>query len=59
MAEIDTKSAFTNMFSQGKTNIVNDIISGNLYVDNKTVSQRIWSYGFDKDIQYTIHQAKY
>lgn len=51
--------SFTGMFSQVSDNIVKDIISGNLYKDNKTLSSRIWTYDkkFNRDIQYTINQA--
>lgn len=40
-------------------NITKDIISGNLYKDNKTLSRRIWetSKQFEKDIQYVINQG--
>lgn len=59
LANIDTGDHFTSMFSQVQDNVVKDIILGNLYKDNKTLSDRIWSYGEDleKDIQYTINQA--
>src|SRR5690606_51094 len=44
---------------QVQDNVVRDIITGNLYKDKKTLSQRIWRTGgeFEKDIQYTINQA--
>ncbi|WP_313758552.1 hypothetical protein [Tissierella sp.] len=59
MANIDPGEHFTEMFSQVQDKVVKDIISGNLYKDNKTLSIRIWSYGedFEKDIQYTVNQA--
>lgn len=59
LIEIDPGDHFTTMFSQVKDNIVKDIISGNLYKDNRSLSSRIWTYGqeFKKDIQYTINQA--
>lgn len=58
-AGIDIDPHFTEMFSQVKDNVVRDIITGNLYKDKKTLSQRIWRMGneFEKDIQYTINQA--
>lgn len=58
-AGIDPGNHFTTMFSQVQDKIIKDIISGNLYKDNKTLSQRIWNYGedFEKDIQYTVNQA--
>lgn len=58
-ANIDTGNHFTSMFSQVHDNVVKDIISGSLYKDKKTLSNRIWNYGDDleRDIQYTINQA--
>lgn len=58
-ANIDTGDHFTSMFSQVQDNVVRDIITGNLYKDKRTLSQRIWNHGedFEKDIQYTINQA--
>lgn len=58
-AGIDIGKNFTEMFSQVQDNVVRDIITGNLYKDKKTLSQRIWRMGneFEKDIQYTINQA--
>ena len=59
LAGIDTGDHFTSMFSQVQDNVVRDIITGNLYKDKRTLSQRIWNHGedFEKDIQYTINQA--
>lgn len=59
LAEIDPGDHFTTMFSQIQDKVVKDIITGNIYKDNKTLSRRIWNYGneFSKDIQYTINQA--
>lgn len=53
--KFDTK----NMFSQVHTNIINDILSGGLYKDNKTLSARVWdlSQDFGKDIQYIISEG--
>lgn len=58
-ANIETLSTFSSMFSKVNDNVIKDIISGNLYKDNKTLSSRIWNYGegFEKDLQYTINQA--
>lgn len=58
-AGIETKASFTSMFSQVNDNVIKDILSGNLYKDNKSLSDRIWSHSkdFEKDIQYTINQA--
>ena len=59
MADIELKASFTSMFSKVNDDVVKDIISGNLYKDNKTLSGRIWTFSKDleKDIQYTINQA--
>ena len=56
---IDTGDHFTAMFSQVKNEVIEDIISGNLYKDHKTLSSRIWdtSNKFGKDIQYVISQG--
>jgi len=56
---IDTGDQFTAMFSQVKNEVIEDIISGNLYKDHKTLSSRIWdtSNKFGKDIQYVISQG--
>ena len=58
-AGIDPGNHFTNMFSQVQDKVIKDILTGNLYKDNKTLSSRIWSYGqeFEKDIQYTVNKA--
>lgn len=58
-AGIDTGNHFTNMFSQVQDKVIKDIISGNLYKDRKTLSQRIWNYSqeFEKDIQYVVNRA--
>lgn len=59
LAQIDPGDHFSTMFSRVQEDIVKDIITGNLYKDNKTLSSRIWNYGreFEKDIQYIINQA--
>lgn len=58
-ASIDPGNHFKTMFSHVQDKVVKDIISGNLYKDNKTLSSRIWNYGneFEGDIQYTVNQA--
>ncbi len=58
-AGLKTRVTFKRMFSQVQENVINDIISGNLYKDNMTLSSRIWEYGevFGKDIQYVVNQA--
>lgn len=59
LAGIDTGNHFTTMFSQIKNEVIEDIISGDLYKDHKTLSSRIWdtSNKFGKDIQYVINQG--
>lgn len=59
IAGIDPGNHFTTMFSQVQNQVVENIISGNLYKDKKTLSQRIWNHSgkFEKDIQYIINQG--
>ncbi len=59
LAKIDIEPTFSGMFSQVQENVIRDIISGELYKDNRSLSSRIWNYGeeFEKDIQYVINQA--
>lgn len=58
-AGIDPGEHFSTMFSVVQKGIIEDILSGNLYKDRLTLSQRIWNHsgGFEKDIQYIINQA--
>lgn len=58
-AEVEVIGSFTGMLSSVQKNVVNDIIKGNLYKDNKTLSARIWNYGseFEKDLQYIVAQG--
>lgn len=58
-AGIDTGNHFTSMFSQVQNRVIEDIISGNLYKDNLTLSKRIWNHSgkFERDIQYVINQG--
>lgn len=58
-AGIDPGNHFSTMFSQVQNGVIEDIISGNLYKDKRTMSQRIWNHtgNFEKDIQYIINQA--
>lgn len=58
-AGIDPGNHFSTMFSQVQNGVIEDIISGNLYKDKRTLSQRIWNHtgGFEKDIQYVVNQA--
>lgn len=58
-AGLDTGDHFTSMFLQVQDRVIGDIISGNLYKDKKTLSQRIWNHSgkFEKDIQYVINQG--
>lgn len=50
---------FEHLFGQVQENVVKNIISGDLYKDKKTLSDRIWDYGenFEKDIQYIVNQG--
>lgn len=59
LAGIDPGDHFTTMFSRVQDKVVKDIISGNLYKDKKTLSQRIWNYAneFGQDIQYMINRG--
>lgn len=59
LAGIDPGDHFTTMFSRVQDKVVKDIISGNLYKDKRTLSQRIWNYTneFGKDIQYMINRG--
>ncbi len=58
-ANVTVPDSFSDMFSQVQDNVVKDIMSGELYKDNRTLSARIWNYGedFERDIQYVINQA--
>ena len=58
-AGIDPRDSFTTMFSQVRDKVVKDIISGNLYKDKRTLSNRIWNYTneFGQDIQYMINKG--
>jgi len=44
------------MFSQVQKGVIEDIISGSIYYDNKTLSRRIWdaTNKFQGDIQYVV-----
>ena len=57
LQKIDPGNHFSTLFSQVQKNVVENIVSGGLYKDNKTLSDRIWSYGnkFEEDIQYIIN----
>lgn len=58
-AGLDIGDHFTSMFSQVQNQVVENIISGNLYKDKLTLSQRIWNHSgkFERDIQYVINQG--
>lgn len=51
--------AFNDLYIQVQENIANDIIKGNLYTDNKSISDRIWGYSkqTEQDIQSIISKA--
>ena len=59
LAGIDPGDHFTTMFSQVQDKVIKDIISGNLYKDKRTLSQRIWNYTdeFGRDVQYIINKG--
>lgn len=59
LAGIDPGDHFINMFSQVQKSIIEDIISGRIYYDNKTLSRRIWdaTNKFKGDIQYIVNQG--
>ena len=58
-AELDVGDHFTTALSQVQKNVVADIVSGGLYKDNKTLSNRIWQATGDnkKDIETIIAQG--
>jgi hypothetical protein len=58
-AAIDVGDHFTTAFSNVQDNVIRDIISGGLYKDNKTLSNRIWQATGDnkKDIETIIAQG--
>lgn len=58
-AGIDPGDHFTTMFSQVRDKVVKDIVSGNLYKDKRTLSNRIWNYTneFGQDIQYMVNRG--
>lgn len=55
-AGIGVKPSFDDMFGQVKADIVQDIIGGGLYKDNRTLSGRIWTFTRknQQDLQYVI-----
>ncbi len=58
-AGIDLGPHFTEMFSQVPKDVIRPIITGELYRDNRSLSDRIWSYTNDlgEDIDYIIKQG--
>ncbi len=58
-AGIDLGDHFTDMFSQVPTDVIEPIISGELYKDHRSLSSRIWSYTDDlgDDLDYVIKQG--
>lgn len=58
-AKIDPGEHFTSMFSVVQKGVIEDIISGGLYKDRLTLSQRIWNHSnkFENDIQYIVNKA--
>ena len=59
LAGIDPGDHFKTMFSRVQDKVVKDIISGNLYKDKRTLSNRIWNCTneFGQDIQYMINKG--
>lgn len=59
MTNIDFAPRFKEMFSFASENAVKPILTGKLYKDGKSLSQRIWNIGnaFEKDVQYIINQG--
>lgn len=57
--ELTTKSNFNSMFLQVQDKTVRSILDGDLYTDNKTLSDRVWDMnaGMGMDIQYQVGQA--
>lgn len=58
-AGIDPGDHFTTMFSQVQKGVTEDILSGGIYYDNKTLSRRIWDATdkFKGDIQYIVNRG--
>lgn len=58
-ADMKVSKQFADMYTSVNTNVVNDILLGNLYKDSKTLSSRIWDYGagFENDVQSVISQG--
>lgn len=58
-AGIDLGDQYKTIFSQINKDVMEDIISGRLYKDNKTLSMRIWDVTnkFQGDIQYIINKG--
>ena len=56
---INIGGTYESMFAKIHQNVVDDIVTGNLYKDNKTLSDRIWNYTNQngKDIQDVIAQG--
>jgi hypothetical protein len=58
-AGIDSGDHFTTMFSQVQKGVTEDILSGGIYYDNKTLSRRIWDATdkFKGDVQYIVNRG--
>ncbi len=56
---LNVKPSFSKMFSAVQKNVIDDIVSGGLYTDHKTLSSRIWNTTqlFEGDIQSMITQG--
>lgn len=56
---VNSNVNYEGLFSSTKKKIINDIVSGKLYKDNKTLSDRIWRANnkFEDNIQYMINKG--
>lgn len=59
LGSIDLGPHFKDMFSKVPKDVIESIVSGELYKDGRSLSQRIWILGNDlgKDVQYIINQG--
>lgn len=59
LAGVNSTINYEALFSSTKKKVINDIVSGKLYKDNKTLSERIWRANnkFEDDIQYMINKG--
>lgn len=57
--KVGVSERFRDVFSQIPLEVVKPILSGELYKDKRSLSDRIWRLGdeFEKDVQYMINQG--